>query len=85
MWLCYPVYKKIHVHEPIIKPSIEPIIETSVKLPNNSILELRGNLNQCQICNYIVISPHNKCEHKYCNYCIKTQILYHNNKCVLCN
>ena len=74
MWLCYPVYKKIYTEPPI------PLIIQ----PLNNVYK-RTNSHQCELCNYIVLSPHNKCKHNYCDYCIKTHIRYTMNKCIFCN
>lgn len=58
----------------------EPKLQSIVEIPIQTDYIRSG----CIICNYIVVSPHCKCLHNYCDYCITYTIFYKNNKCVFC-
>jgi hypothetical protein len=38
---------------------------------------------ECILCNFVVISPNNKCIHSYCDFCLRI-IKYIDNKCIIC-
>ena len=38
----------------------------------------------CQICNYVVVSSNNKCQHRLCDYCLKNISSSKNCECFLC-
>ena len=38
----------------------------------------------CQICNYVVISVKNKCEHRLCDYCLINIPRSKISECILC-
>lgn len=50
----------------------------------NKILPIKIDKYCCQICNYVVISAKNKCEHRLCDFClinIPSSKIY---ECILC-
>lgn len=50
----------------------------------NKILPIKIDKYCCQICNYVVISAKNKCEHRLCDYCLKTMSSSKIFECFLC-
>ncbi len=38
----------------------------------------------CQLCNYVVITSKNKCEHRFCDYCFNTMAYSNLTECIFC-
>ena len=77
-----------HYRKPDKKVRTEPVNETAIKFTQSDyrkivpinvptklyyIPEESTKKYGCILCNYIVVSPYNKCKHNYCDYCLTSK------------
>jgi hypothetical protein len=58
--------------------------DTSITDKPKNLPEIPKKNGGCILCDYIVISPYNKCKHNYCDYCLHTRAFFKKSKCIFC-